>query len=84
MGVKLICLWITNELNDMNCDVIFQRDLCALPGTMEATEDWTMTFQLLRNSIVPWCSHVIKVYYHNDSTTFLTLLRTTVNALQEM
>jgi len=68
----------------MSCDVIFQRDLCALAGIMEETEDWTMTFQLLRNSIVPWCSHVMKVYYHNDSTTFLTLLRTTVNALQEM
>ena len=67
----------------MSCDVIFQRDLCALPGTMEETEDWMTTFQLLRNSIVPWFSHVMKVYY-NDSTTFLTLLRTTVNALQEM
>jgi hypothetical protein len=68
----------------MSSNVIFQRDLCVLPITTEETEDWMTTFQLLRNLIVPWCSHVIKVYYHNDSTTFLTSLRTTVNALQEM
>jgi len=37
----------------MSYDVIFQRDLCALPVTMEETEDWMTTFQLLRNSIVP-------------------------------
>jgi hypothetical protein len=46
---------------------VFQRDLCALHGTMAGTEDWMMTFQHLRSSIALWHYHVMKVH-HNASS----------------
>jgi hypothetical protein len=56
----------TFVLNDLL--IVFQRDPCALRGTMEGTEDWMMTSPHLRSSIGPCCSHVMKVHHHNASS----------------